>query len=76
MEHACVSGAEKTPGTYRLVQDLRPQNTETVKDGHPLPRIHDIVQRQGQNKVWTTLDLVDGFHQMPLKKERPATSRV
>ena len=58
---------KKTPGSYRLVQDLRPQNAATVKDGHPLPRINDMVHRQGKNTIWTVLDLVDGFHQMPLR---------
>ena len=28
-----------------------------------------MVFRQGNNRIWTVLDLVDGFHQMPLKKE-------
>ena len=28
---------KKNPGSYRLVQDLRPQNAATVKDGHLLP---------------------------------------
>ena len=60
---------KKTPGTYRLVQDLRPQNEATLKDGHPLPRISEMLQRQARNCIWTTLDLVDGFHQMPLRKE-------
>ena len=60
---------KKVPGQYRLVQDLRPQNEATIKDGHPLPRIGDIVQKQGKHRVWTTLDLVDGFHQMPMRKE-------
>ena len=60
---------KKVPHTYRLVQDLRPQNAATMKDGHPLPRIGDMVHRQGKNQLWTVLDLVDGFHQMPLKKE-------
>ena len=55
--------------SYRLVQDLRPQNAVTIKDGHPLPRIGDMVYRQGKNTLWTVLDLVDGFHQMPLKAE-------
>ena len=65
---------KKVPGTYRLVQDLRPQNAVTLKDGHPLPRIGDMVYRQGKNQVWTVLDLVDGFHQMPMKVEhRPIT---
>jgi hypothetical protein len=60
---------KKAPGKYRLVQDLRPQNLATVKDGHPLPQIAHILQRQGQFKIWTVLDLTDGYHQMPLKKE-------
>ena len=65
---------KKTPGKFRLVQDLRPLNAVTMKDGHPLPRIGDMVQRQGANLVWSTLDLVDGFHQMPMKVEhRPLT---
>jgi hypothetical protein len=64
--------AKKTPGKYRLVQDFRPLNDATIKDGHPLPRIIDILHRQGKNKMWSKLDLVDGFHQMPLKKEHRA----
>jgi len=60
---------KKRPGECPLVQDLGPQNAATIKDGHPLPRIGDILQRQGQFKMWTVLDLVDGYHQMPLKKE-------
>ena len=60
---------KKKPGEYRIVQDHRPQNACTVKDGHPLPRIHDVLHRQGKCLVWSVLDLVDGFHQMPLKKE-------
>eukprot|EP00667_Euglena_gracilis_P018132 EG_transcript_19205 len=65
---------KKTPGKYRLVQDLRPQNLATLKDGHPLPQISHILQRQGKFKIWTALDLTDGYHQMPLKKEhRPIT---
>ena len=59
----------KKNGKFRLVQDLRPQNEATIKDGHPLPRIGTTVQKQGKFKIWTTLDLVDGFHQMPLKTE-------
>ena len=60
---------KKVPHTFRLVQDLRPQNEATEKDGHPLPRIGDMVHRQGKNQIWSVLDLVDGFHQMPLKRE-------
>ena len=67
----CFPVPKKTPGSYRLVQDLRAPNAVTIKDGHPLPIIVDMVQRQAQNLVWTTLDLVDGYHQMPMKKRAP-----
>jgi len=60
---------KKRPGEYRLVQDLRPRNAATVKDGHPLPRIGDILQRQGHFKISTVLDLKQGNHQMLLKEE-------
>ena len=60
---------KKETGKFRLVQDLRPQNAATIKDGHPLPRIGDMLQRQGKCRVWTTLDMVDGFHQMPMRPE-------
>ena len=60
---------KKRPGEYRLVQDLRPQNEATIKDGHPLPLIGAILQRQGKYRMWTVLDLTDGYHQMPMKPE-------
>ena len=59
---------KKKPGEFRIVQDLRALNDATVKDGHPLPRIGDMIQRQAKNKIWCALDLKDGFHQMPMKK--------
>ena len=60
---------KKRPGEYRLVQDLRPQNAVTIKDGHPLPLIGLILVRQGRHRMWSVLDLTDGYHQMPLKRE-------
>ncbi len=60
---------KKRPGEYRLVQDHCLVNAETLKDGHPLPVISQIVQRQGKFQMWSVLDLVDNYQQMPLKKE-------
>ena len=60
---------KKKPGEYRLVVDYRALNDATVVDAHPLPRIEDILQRQSRYKVWTVLDMKDGYHQIPLKKE-------
>ena len=60
---------KKKPGEYRLVQDFRRINDCTVDDAHPLPRIEDILQTQGNFKIWSVLDLKDGYHQMPLRME-------
>jgi hypothetical protein len=51
------------------VEDFRDVNNATEDDGHPLPRIEGILQKQGEYKMWSTLDLKDGYHQMPLKPE-------
>ena len=60
---------KKKPGEYRLVVDYRTLNDATVNDAHPLPRIEDILQRQTQYCMWSALDMKDGYHQMPLKRE-------
>jgi len=60
---------QKANGKYRLVQDFRMLNLVTDRDAHPLPRIMDILHLQGKFKIWSKLDLVDGFHEMPFKGE-------
>jgi len=44
-------------------------NLVTDRDTHPLPRTIDILHRQGKFKIWSKLDLVDGFREMPLQRE-------
>ena len=60
---------KKVPGTYRIVVDYRALNEATVADAHPLPRIEDILQAQGKHSMWSVLDMRDGYHQVPLRKE-------
>jgi hypothetical protein len=60
---------KKNPGEYRLVEDFRAVNENTEDDAHPLPRIEEMVQRQSEFRMWSSLDCKDGYHQMPLKKE-------
>ena len=59
---------KKKPGEYRLVVDYRRLNEATIVDSHPLPKIGDILQRQGRFKIWSVLDMKDGYHQVPLKE--------
>ena len=60
---------KKRPGEYRLVVDYRALNSATVNDAHPLPRIEDILLAQGKYRMWSVLDMKDGYHQVPLRKE-------
>ena len=52
---------KKNPGEWRLVIDYRYTNDCTRADAHPLPRIGEIIQRQGKYKLWSVLDMKDGF---------------
>ena len=49
--------------------DYRKLNEVTVTDSSPLPRIDHILQNQGQYKIWSVLDMKDGFHQVPMKDD-------
>ena len=68
---------KKKPGTWRLVGDYRYINQCTLPDNHPLPLIEDLIEKHGKNKLFTIIDMKQGFHQMPLKPEsRACTSFI
>ena len=60
---------KKESGKYHLVVDFRAVNESTITDAHPMPLIGDILQRQGRFKIWSVLDMKDGYLQVPLEKE-------
>lgn len=51
---------------WRLVVDFRQLNKKVLADKFPLPRIDTILDQLGRAKYFTTLDLMSGFHQIPL----------
>ena len=64
----------KKGGKWRGVVDFRALNEATVADSHPLPRIEDILVRQGRKTLFSVMDLKDAFHQVPLHPDsRPLT---
>jgi hypothetical protein len=66
---------KKEPGTWRLVIDYRVVNEATITDAYPTPLIEEILIRQGQFKIWSVLDMKNGFHQIPLSPDsRPITA--
>ena len=56
---------KKEAGKWRLVVDYRVVNQGTIPDSYPLPRIEEILTRQGQFCIWSVLDMKQGYHQVP-----------
>lgn len=56
----------KPDGTSRFCTDYRKVNQLTKSDSFPLPRIDDCVDRIGQAKFVTKLELLKGYWQVPL----------
>lgn len=56
----------KADGKYRFCVDFRRLNERTKKDRTPMPRIDDIFAEIGEARVFTSLDLLSGFWQVPL----------
>lgn len=54
---------------WRLVVDFRQLNKKIFPDKFPLPRIDTILDQLGKAKYFSTLDLMSGFHQIPLEDE-------
>ncbi|KAJ3634675.1 hypothetical protein MTP99_007621 [Tenebrio molitor] len=49
--------------------DYRKFNSMTVKHRYPLPRIDDQLDRLSGYKFYTSLDLLSGYHQIPVAPE-------
>jgi hypothetical protein len=52
--------------SMRLCTDMRQVNLRTAVDPFPLPRIEELLDRVGQAKYLTKLDMVRGYWQVPL----------
>ncbi|EPS59216.1 hypothetical protein M569_15593 [Genlisea aurea] len=66
---------KKPDNTWRFCIDYRGLNQVTVKNGHPLPRIDDLLDKIQSAKYFTSMDLLQGFYQLPLREsDRPKTA--
>lgn len=67
----------KADGGWRPCGDYRRLNNATVDDRYPLPHIHDFNAHLAGAKVFSKVDLMRGYHQIPMAKESiPKTAIV
>jgi hypothetical protein len=65
----------KSEGTYRAVVDFRALNKRSAIESVPLPDIHSACHWFSKAKYFTTLDLNQAYHQIPLSKaSKPLTA--
>ncbi|EGD74825.1 hypothetical protein PTSG_12531 [Salpingoeca rosetta] len=58
---------KKKDGTRRMCIDYRQLNAQTVKDSYPLPLIDDIIDSLCDARIFSTLDMRAGYHQVRIR---------
>ena len=59
----------KRQGLWRPCGDYRGLNVVTRDDRYPLPHIHDFNAKLAGQSLFSVVDLVCGFHQIPMAAE-------
>jgi len=60
---------KKKTGKWRLCVDFRQINAKSIKDAYPVPRINYILDQLREARNISSLDLKDGYWQIPLKED-------
>jgi hypothetical protein len=59
----------KKDGSWRPCGNYRPLKAITIPDKYPLPNMHSLNDRMAGCSVFSKIDLVKAYHQIPIVKE-------
>ena len=54
---------------WRGIGDMRGVNSQSRRVNYPLPRIEDLLVKQGSKLIFSIIDLKQAFHQQPLQPD-------
>ena len=74
---SAVGAEEGRKGTLRFCVDLKHLNEPTIPETYPFPRVEDCIYSLGEARMFTTLDGLWGYWQVPLaERDRDKTTFI